>query len=212
MSVPNEGVRIGYNVVFYPNRNSLVVDRTIEFDPELPPPSEWWEPDEVIAADQIDAYQALCKMAVGLTTRLIYLPREANFGRALLHNNIYRPTGSFMSICGTNFKSDFHLGSQDFAKDGLNHHGTHKPYLQVGNSAWGGMYINTEGRYYNFDLGPNVCLVNRGREYPTRVASYTVVDALIQNLMVPLEGDIEARAYEWTGDSKTIAALPERVV
>jgi len=208
---------LGYNVAFYPNRNGLEVDRTIDFEP-IVEPIEWQSPEDVVGEDNMDAYRELCKIAVGLTTRIIYLPPETNYSRSLLVNTpdgvVHRPTGTFMHVNGNNFRGDFDLADQDFAHYGLAFNGTDESYLQVGHHASVGSHItiNPGDRYYSVSIGPNVCLMDMGGELPTRVAGTDFLESWVEKILRPLEGDIKARAYEWVGDSKTIPSLPERIV
>ncbi len=209
--------REGYDVAFYRNRNHMVVDCSLSFQPELPAAEEWWEPEAVISEETRGTYEDLCRLATGTMTRIIYLPPESNFSRALIQptneGNVYRPTGSSMRVVGDNFNLFLIMDAQDFAPEGLGCHGDGQEYFNVGNHTSGAIFVTMQpGEYYSFRIGPKVCLVDRGGDYPTRIAPINVVEDLVRDVMRPIEDDIKARVYEWTGDSKTVAQLPDRVV
>lgn len=209
-----------YNIAFYGNRNSLIVDRAIDFDPAMEP-TEWQPPAEVVPKEQMEAYTDLCKLAVGTTSRVIYLPRETNYSRAVVyatsHGVVHHPSSAYLQVFGNNFKAGFGLGDMDFRDQGLAFHGTDQPWTRLDDHLYADAYITIEPgsakrRYYNFSIGPKVGLVDRGGEYPTRVAPPDLIQEFHAKVLTPLEDDVKAQAYVWTGDPPTNPEHPERVV
>src|SRR5690606_29142678 len=114
-----------YNVAFYQNRNHMRVDRELTFTYELQEDIGWQPREEVVLPAEVNAYEGLCKLAVGTISRIVYLPRETNFDRALLsREGVIRPTGATINIRGNNFRGMFGLRDQDFSSDGLAFNGT----------------------------------------------------------------------------------------
>src|SRR5690606_15355652 len=134
--------------------------RELTFTYELPEDIGWQPREEVVLPAEVNAYEGLCKLAVGTISRIVYLPRETNFDRALLsREGVIRPTGATINIRGNNFRGMFGLRDQDFSSDGLAFNGTHLPYLEVGNHASTRSLITIDNdKYTSIDIGPHVAL------------------------------------------------------
>lgn len=206
-------------VAFYHNRNKLHVERAIDFRPDLADSPQGWDVEEVILPEKMDTYRALCKRAIGLTTRLLFLPREASYMRSLVTVDSGRitrskPTGGYVEIRGSNFKSSFHMGYVDFMHHGLASHGLDRSFAEVGRLATVGGFILSEenGSYFNVDIGQNACLADAGSSSSSRIAQPEFVKEWIDKVLEPLEVDIKAHAYTWTGDGKTVPDQYDRLI
>lgn len=199
-------------VAFYENRNRLRIDRELEFSPALPDLPEWVEPEELIDPDEMDAYTELCRLAIAKTTRVLFLPQEHTFSRALvtgLADLSYKPTGGYCEVIGPNFKVSLSMGDVDFAHHGLCYSGASRGYLNLGNtpSVDGHFRLTSvtdeDDGYHRLAIGQGACVINRGARYGERVAGPDVVRQWTEEVLVPIEEEIKAQAYEWLGDDKT---------
>lgn len=201
------------SVAFYNNRGSLEVDRSLDFNPrELE--KQWVDLDHVLDGTEVDVetYRNLCRTAIGLTTRILFLPVEHCVTRSIGSKDSYKPTSGYVQVTGRNFHGSFSLNSLDLLKHGLRGRGTDNDIYNYGNHASVRCHVNVDSRYYHTSFRQNACLVDSGSEYPTQVASPEFIQEWTDKVLKPLEFDIKSRAYTWTGDPKTDLNRPQRIV
>ncbi len=201
------------DIAFYVNRGGFEVDRSIDFHPkELE--KDWVDLDHVLAESEFDleAYRNLCRTAIGITTRILFLPEQHCPVRAIGVGGSFKPTGGFVRFTGRNFAGDLSMGDLDFAEHGLRYCGNESEVFELGNHASVDGHINIDGRYYSASMGLNACLVDRGSQARTQVASPEFVQEWTEKILKPLEYDIKSGAYVWTGSPKTDLNNPQRVV
>ena len=159
-----------------------------------------------------ESYRVLCRAAIAVTTRILFLPKEHCVVRSIGFRDAYKPTGGFVKVSGRNFIGSFSMDYMDMSHHGLRSNGNSEEIFELGNHAAVDGNIRIDGRYYNVAFGMNACLADRGVECPMQVASPDFVQQWTEKVLRPLEFDIKSGAYVWTGDPKTDLSSPQRIV
>jgi hypothetical protein len=206
-----------YDVAFYRNRGKFSVDRTIEFEPKY---ATDYVPLEEMLQDTgftLDQYRLLCRKAVGLTTRILFLPPETVHLRALRSDSVdtFKPSGGYVEFEGENFKGSLSMDNVDFQEHGLRSMGTKNESYDIHGHASVDGHIFLNDVFHSVSFGKNGALVFgglTGELFPTQNATPEYINEWTENILIPIEFDIKSRAYVWTGDRKTNLSIPERIV
>ena len=209
-----------HGVAFYSNMNRLKLDREIDFTYEVDEEffSEWRDQDEVVLVSDVPTYQKVCREIIGKTTRILFLPKETSFGRAIIGqtaNDIsYKPTGGRLAINGLDFLGFVEMGDYDTSHHGLAYMKTDEVWSQLGDtpSTKQVMEFPSVNDCWIVDAGTNAALFDIPGLAGLRIAPLDFIEKWLEEVINPIEADIKACAYAWTGDGKTNPGHPYKVV